>query len=109
MKTKRAVIISLVIVVFSVVSFMLYSGDLNSNGKLYSSKEKLCTHFAQSYLRTIQKTDNACSSEIVSSPENKRWEMAVDIETDFYNLCMLNLDETLLKTYKSTIIEKYQK
>jgi len=108
MKNKR-IIISIIVVVFLVAGFVLYSGDLNDNGKQYSSKEKLCTHFAQSYLRTVQKTDNARSSENISSPVNQRWEMAIDIETDFYNLCMLNLDEQSLKTYKSTVLEKYQR
>ncbi|MBU3935271.1 hypothetical protein KJ909_01210 [Patescibacteria group bacterium] len=89
--------------------YFLYKDDFDDNGKLYSTKERLCTHFAQSYLRTVQKTDKARNSENISSSENQRWQMAVDIETDFYNLCTLNLEEKSLKTYKSTIIEKYQK
>lgn len=109
MKNKRIIIIIIIVVVFLVVGFVLYSDDLNANGKRYPSKRKLCTHFAQSYLRTVQKTDNARSSEDISSPENQRWEMAIDIETDFYNLCMLSLDEKSLKTYKSTVLEKYQR
>lgn len=99
----------MIVVIFLVVGLFLFLDDRNDNGKLYSSKESLCTHFAESYLRTVQKTDNAYSSEIVSSPENQRWGMAVDIETDFFSLCMLGLDEKSLNTYKSTVIEKYQK
>lgn len=110
MKNKKAISIFLIVVTTIIVGgYLLYNDDLNANGKLYPSKENLCVHFAQSYLRTVQKADNARSSENISSPENQRWQMAVDVETDFYNLCMLNLEEKSLKTYKSTIIEKYQK
>ncbi len=108
MKNKIVITILLIVVVF-VVGYLLYKDDYNNNGKLYSSKEKLCTHFAQSYLRTVQKTDNARSTDNISSPENQRWQMAVDVETDFYNLCLLNLEKEALKKYKSTIIDKYQK
>ena len=86
-----------------------YEADFNANGKTYSSKKILCTYFAQSYLRTVRKTDNAHSSKNISSSENQRWEMAIDVETDFYNLCMLDLTTKSLKNYKSTITEKYQK
>lgn len=109
MKNKKIIIISMIVVVFLVVGYAVYQEENNDNGKLYSSKERLCAHFAQSYLKTVQKTDNARSSENISSLENQKWEMAIDVETDFYNLCMLNLDKKSLKTYKSTIIEKYQK
>ena len=105
---KTSLLFLVVVVVFLVV-YMLYREDLDDNGKLYSSKERLCVHFAQSYMRTVQKTDGARSSENISSPENQRWQMAIDVETDFYNLCMVNLSTESLKNYKSTIIEKYQK
>lgn len=110
MKNKKVSFLFLIIIsVILIFGYLIYQDDLNANGKLYSSKEKLCMQFAQSYLRTVQKTDNARSSENISNPENQRWEMAVDVETDFYNLCMLNLDQKSLKTYKSTVTEKYQK
>lgn len=110
MKNKKLIIIFLIIIsVVLSASYILYQDDLDANGKIYPSKEELCMHFAQSYLRTVQKTDNAHSSESIASPENQRWQIAIDVETDFYNLCMLNLEEKSLKMYKSTVIEKYQK
>lgn len=107
--TKSIVIFSTIAVILFIAGYILYHDDLNANGKAYPSKEKLCTHFAQSYLRSVQKTDNAISTENISGLENQKWEMAIDIETDFYNLCMLNLTKESLKTYKSKVIEKYQK
>ena len=86
-----------------------YEADFNANGKIYSSKKILCTHFAQSFLRTVQKTDNAFDSKDVYSSRNQRWNMAIDVETDIYNLCVLDLTTESLRTYKSTIIEKYQR
>lgn len=64
----------------------------------------MCVHLAQSYLHTIQRTDKA---DTTTSPH--RWEMAVDIETDLYNMCLLDLDRETLKQYRSTIIDKYQR
>jgi len=103
------IVFLIIVAVILAAGYILYKDDLDANGKLYSSKEKLCVHFAQSYLRTVQKTDNAYNSENISSPENQRWQMAIDVETDFYNLCMLGLEDKSLKLYKSTVIEKYQK
>ena len=100
MKKKRIVIVFLIVIfVLLIAGFLLYQDNLIDNGKQYSSKEQLCTHFAQSYLRTVQKTDL----------DNQSWEIAVDIETDLSNLCNLELNEKSLKTYKSSIINNYQK
>jgi archaellum component FlaF (FlaF/FlaG flagellin family) len=110
MKKKiTAVVCAIIIVIFLVIGFFLYKDDNNVNGKIYASKETLCRQFAQSYLRTVQITDNAHSSENATSQETQRWQMAVDVETDFYNLCTLNLEENSLKMYKSVVIDKYQR
>lgn len=39
----------------------------------------------------------------------KQWAMAIDVETDIYNLCTMGLDEQELQSFKSIVIEKYQK
>lgn len=92
--------ISVFIIVIITLGYYFYQDDLQDNGKLYPSKENLCTHFAQSYLRTVRKTDGAT--------ENEKWQMAVDVETDLYNLCLLKLDREELRNYRSTIIERYR-
>ena len=108
MKNKRNLIIVSIIIIVSTIVYFFYQDDISHNGRLYSSKQRMCEEFAQSYLRTIQKTDNAFSSENVSSPENQKWEMGVDIETDLYNLCLLDLNKTALRDYKSTALDKYR-
>lgn len=90
------------------IIYYLYQNNL-TNGETYANKESLCQDFAQSYLKTVQKTDNAKSSENILSPENQKWEMAIDVETELYNLCLLNLDKESLKNYKPKALEKYQK
>lgn len=106
---KKLLVLSLIINI--VVCFILFFNlfDRDDESRLYSSKISLCTDFARSYLKTVQKTDNARSTDNILSPESKRWEMAVDVETDFYNLCMLDLNENTLKNFHSTIVKKYQK
>lgn len=104
---KTGLLFFAIVAVF-LVAYLMYTDDIDTNGKLYSSKENLCAHFAKSYLRTIQKTDRARSTNDTFRHENLRWQMAIDIETDFYNLCILNLSTESLRDYKSTIIEKYQ-
>jgi hypothetical protein len=108
-RNVRIIKFVVITIVFLVFCFIIYSDNINGNGKIYSSKEKLCGQFAQSYLRTVPITDNARSSEDTISSENQRWQMAIDVETDFYNLCMLNLEENSLKMYKSVVIDKYQR
>ena len=40
---------------------------------------------------------------------DKHSAIAIDVETDIYKLCTIGLDEDSLKSFKSTVIEKYQK
>lgn len=93
----------LIIVVFIIFGFAIYYSYQEDNGRVYSSKEILCQQFAQSYLKTIQKTDN------ITDFGSDKWKMAIDIETDFYNMCLLDLNKEVLKNYKPKALEKYQK
>lgn len=94
----------LIVIVAIVVGFVLYKEDIEDNGRAYSSKANLCQHFAQSYLRTINKTEN-----ISSEQNHEQWAMAIDVETELYELCLTDLDKDSLKSYKPTALEKYQK
>ncbi len=104
-RVSKTIVLATIISISFIGVYILF----RDNTKVYSSKQELCYDFVQSYFKTVQKTDNASSSEDISRPENQRWDMAIDVETDFYNLCMLDLEREALKNYKSTIIEKYQK
>ncbi len=57
-------------------------------------------HFALSYLRSIQKLEPEFSDQ--------KWQMAIDVETDLYNLCMADIHSGSLMNYKSKVLEKYQ-
>lgn len=63
----------------------------------------MCMEFAQSYLRTIQKTDN------ITDFGGGKWYIAVDIETELYDMCLLNLNKEDLQNYSPSAFEKYQK
>ena len=40
---------------------------------------------------------------------DEKWQIAVDVETDLYNMCLLNLDKEALRNYKFSGLEKYQR
>lgn len=81
---------------------------LNANYRNdYVNKPKLCQDFAQKYLNVASTKEKAHPNSNLPN-ERIKWEMAVDIETDFYNLCMLNLDSGSLQKYKSSVMSKYQ-
>lgn len=82
-------------------AYFLHLDDISDHGRLYSSKSSLCMEFAQSYLRTIPKTEKNFN--------DKKWEMAVDVETELYNMCLLELNEKPIGAFKAKALEKYQK
>lgn len=98
MKNKRSLLIVGAIVLIGGLIYLL-SADTNE-GKTYTSKENLCIQFAQSYLRTIPKVESNLNDE--------KWQMAVDVETDLYNMCLLDLNKEALKNFKPSAIEKYK-
>ena len=98
MKNKKSLlIVGVTILIVGLVYFLSY--DTNE-GKIYASKQNLCVQFAQSYLRTIPKVESNFS--------NEKWQMAIDVETDLYNMCLLDLNREALKNYKPSAIEKYK-
>lgn len=60
----------------------------------------MCEFFAQSYLRTIP--------IVKPDPNDEQWQMKIAIETDLYNMCLLDLNKEALKNYKPSAIEEYQ-
>lgn len=81
--------------------FLIKWTDRDGDGRLYANKQSLCMDFAQSYLRTVQKTDN------ITDFGGKDWQAAIAIESDFYNICLLDLNENTLKDFKNTNIESF--
>lgn len=100
MTSYRKIILVALIAVFTAFFIYLKNGEVEDNGKVYSSRANLCMHFAQSFLRTVQETESKLTEE--------QWEMAIDIETDFYNMCLLDLNEESLSNYKTAALEKYK-
>lgn len=99
-KTKIAIIFVTITAIFiGVLYYLIYEDDINANGKLYPTKQKLCIQFAQSYLRTIQKVEPEFNTE--------KWQMAIDIETEMYNLCLLELNRESLGKFNASALEKY--
>ena len=94
-------ILSVVVLLAGVFYYSLYQDDIRHHGRLYQSKSRMCTEFATSYLRTIQKVE----------PEfnDQKWQMGVDVETELYRICLLNLNKEDLKNYSPTALEKYRK
>ena len=91
--------ILLVLVVLFLGLFYFFTQDTNE-GKAYKDRQSLCTHFAQSYLKTIAKNQPNLGEQ--------EWEMAVDVETELYNMCLLDLNSEALGSYTPSAIEKYK-
>lgn len=89
------------VVIVAIFYFFFRQDITGSRGRMYSDKKKMCAEFAQSYLRTIQKIEPGFNDQ--------KWQMAIDIETEIFKLCSLNLNAESLKDYKPTALEKYQK
>lgn len=103
MKRKKMLFIGIGFLLGAFGGYAFQQDVIDEEGRLYPSKQEMCGEFIRSYLRTIQKTDNI-------DPRNiERWGMAIDIETEMYNLCILDLNKEALKNYKPRALEKYQK
>ena len=93
MKNKKLIVIFGVLVLS--VLFIFVGGDAyfyftdSGDGKAYKSKQALCMDFAQSYLRTIPKTEKDFN--------NDKWSLAIVVETRLYNLCQVELTEEALE------------
>ena len=102
LKNKLIHIVLITSVILNLV-FLIKWLDGDDDGRLYASKEYLCMDFAQSYLRTVQKTDN------ITDFGGEKWQAAIAVESDFYNICLLDLNKDTLKDYKTTNIERFLK
>ena len=71
-------------------------------GYRHMSQQQLCYQFANDYLNVIAKKYN------IQTYKEKERTMAVDVETDIYNLCVMELDERSLVSFKSHVMEKYR-
>ena len=98
---KLATLLGIFAVLTLTLVYLLNIDDVSHNGRLYTSKSALCSEFVRSYLRTIQKTEKDFNE--------RKWEMAIDIETDFYNMCLLDLNPKALGDYRAAALEKYSK
>ncbi|MBI2017617.1 hypothetical protein HYS92_01055 [Candidatus Daviesbacteria bacterium] len=97
---KKLVIFVLILI--GVIAYYSYQDDIEDNGRAYPSKTNLCRQFAQSYLRTISKTEN------ITDYGSDIWQMAVDVETDLYELCLVDLNREALRNFRPSITGKYQ-
>ena len=91
----------LVVILFSILVGFIYFKYDSSSGRIYKRKSDLCLDFAQSHLRTIPKTEPNFSYN------NEKWKMAIDVETELYKLCLLDLNSKSLSTFKPTSLNKY--
>ena len=99
LKQKSFILVSTTFVGIFLIAH--YYGFFDSdNGKLYSSKALLCQEFALSYLRTMPTTED--------NFDGKKWEMAVDVETELYDLCMLDLSVESLVAFEANSLNKYK-
>jgi len=100
--TRLPLILLLVIfVVIGLVAYWLHQDYIDSSGRLYPSKSKMCEQFAKSYLRTIREVEN------IDDFGGDAWLRAIDIETEIHKLCQLELTDESIKNYQPTALEKY--
>jgi len=98
--TKRLKIIFLIVaVLIGSLYYIWYQDDLGAHGRLYPSKQKMCMEFALSYLRTIQKVE--------PNFDDQKWQRAIAIESDLYNLCQSELTDEALENFETKNIRLY--
>lgn len=106
--SKERLIIALLLLLLTMVStsyWNYYAKIIGDQGTVYPSRRVLCDHLARSYLKTIQKEID----KKVDEYESKKWEMAIDVETDLYNLCTTELTEESLSAFALSGLKKYAK
>jgi len=104
MKSRKKILTAVLVGVFVViglVAYWLHQDYIDSSGRLYPSKSKMCEQFAKSYLRTIKRVEN------IDDFGSDAWLRAVDIETEIHKLCQLELTEEAIKNYQPTALGKY--
>lgn len=68
-------------------------------GETYKSKEELCNEIQASYLNTVIKTQRL-------APVDNEYQMALYVEGNLYNLCMIDLNEKKLREFKLSDINQ---
>jgi len=103
-KKKITLVLVTGVLLISILLFLgaVYVDDYLGDGRTYLTKQDLCRDFAHSYLKTVQKTDSFTAT---SNPE--KWSLAVAIETDLYNLCLLDLDKESLGEFVIKNVQNY--
>ncbi len=71
----------------------------DSSGRAYNSQDEMCQQMALSYLKTMRKVEPEMDEDT--------WAMAVDVETDLFNLCQLELQAEALGKYEAQALKKY--
>jgi hypothetical protein len=82
------------------LGWRLVDFETRDDGREFKSQLAMCAYLAQSYLKT--------QGKLVGS-ENVRWNRAIDVETNLYNLCLTPLTDVALRELRLTNLEKYQK
>ena len=100
LRNKLIYVALIVSVILNFVFLINWVGGTD-DGRLYANKQSLCMDFAQSYLRTVQKSDN------IADFGGEQWNAAIAIESDFYNMCLLDLSKDNLKNYQTANIERF--
>ena len=95
------ILFAIIFISIVLIIYYFYQDNVSDNGKVYSSKRSLCNYFAQSYLQTMAKKEGI-------GFQGLQWEMAIDVETEMYNLCMIDLNKESLKNYKPSAFERYE-
>lgn len=91
----------LVCVAVTIVAYVFYPNALDKETVVSKTQQEMCQAMAQNYLQTMRKTQNL-------DDRSAGWKMAVDVETDLYNLCLVDLNEEALKNYRLSALKKYQ-
>jgi len=81
---KRKVIILTLLCSILLIACLFYIDDIRHHGHVFANRQKLCTFMAQSYLRTIHEKERVADLD-------PRWDKAIQIETEIYNLCLSDL------------------
>jgi len=101
MKIKQ-ILIALLFLLIGFLGGYLTRYPINEDYKLRLHGS--CNDLALDYLSKVERVYG------VDTHGEPEWRRAVDVETDIFNLCGLNLDdEESLKNFKSTVIEKYHR
>lgn len=100
-KQGRNLSLIVFLLLIGAATYWLRQEDINHNGRLYPSKQKMCMEFAQSYLKTIKKTES------ITDFSGNAWNRAIAIESDLYKLCLSDLTDESLEELELNNIRRY--